>query len=73
MVIAGGFSHAAAGELQSDNPQEFGMFGAAVDGVPDINGDGRGDVVVGAPQEDPQNRRVPSNSAFCEIEVKSHS
>jgi hypothetical protein len=30
-----------------------GRFGEAVAGLPDCNGDGRGDFVVGAPHEDP--------------------
>ncbi len=35
------------------NPQEGGAFGWRVDGVPDADGDGRGDVIVGAWREGP--------------------
>lgn len=38
--------------LQSGNPQAFGRFGASVAGVPDVGGNGGGDVLVGAPLED---------------------
>ncbi|MBL9150549.1 MAG: FG-GAP repeat protein [Phycisphaerae bacterium] len=39
-------------ELQSGNPQAFGRFGFSVAGVPDVGGNGGGDVIVGAPLED---------------------
>lgn len=42
---------AAQSTLTSNNQVEEGLFGGAIAGVPDINGDGRGDVVVGAPGE----------------------
>jgi hypothetical protein len=35
----------------SPAPSFHGQFGAAVAGVPDANGNGRGDIVIGAPQE----------------------
>jgi hypothetical protein len=37
----------------SSAPESGGEFGTSVAGVPDLNGDGRGDYVVGAPYEDP--------------------
>jgi hypothetical protein len=39
-------------ELSSGNPQMFGRFGMSVAGVPDVGGNGGGDVIVGAPLED---------------------
>jgi len=39
--------------LVSPNQETMGWFGASVSGMPDANGDGRGDVLVGAKQEDP--------------------
>ncbi len=39
--------------LASPNREAFGQFGFSVAGVIDVNGDGRGDVIVGAPYEDP--------------------
>jgi len=41
-------------ELISDNEENNGMFGVAVAGIGDVNGDGLGDVVVGAPDEGPR-------------------
>jgi hypothetical protein len=38
--------------LQSGNPQQFGRFGMSVAGIPDVGGNGGGDVIVGAPLED---------------------
>jgi hypothetical protein len=34
------------------SPETNGGFGTSVAGVPDVNGDGRGDVIIGAPFED---------------------
>ncbi|MFC1601452.1 immunoglobulin domain-containing protein [Candidatus Sumerlaeota bacterium] len=48
--------HGASGALlytlESPTPQDSGEFGTAVAGIGDINGDGRGDFIVGSPGED---------------------
>lgn len=36
----------------NDSPTNFAFFGSSVAGVPDTNGDGRGDLLIGAPWED---------------------
>lgn len=38
-------------KLTSTNAVDFGLFGASVAGIPDIDGDGYGDVIVGASAE----------------------
>src|SRR5262249_55406776 len=48
---------AATGQLiatfSSPNPQEGGAFGSSLGGVPDVDGDGVGDVIVGAFRKGP--------------------
>ena len=44
--------------LESPVPPINGFFGTSVSGVPDIDGDGRGDVVVGAPGESDTSGRI---------------
>ncbi|MCA9425857.1 MAG: FG-GAP repeat protein, partial [Candidatus Omnitrophica bacterium] len=51
--IFDGASGALLRTLNSPTPITGGQFGFSVSGVPDTNGDGRGDVVVGAYKEDP--------------------
>ena len=40
-------------ELASPNMERFGRFGVAVAGVSDLDGDGRGDLLIGADSEAP--------------------
>jgi hypothetical protein len=51
---AGGF----IGALSSVDAQLSGGFGRAVAGVPDLDGDGKGDIVVGAPTEIPTGESI---------------
>lgn len=51
--IFSGPTGAALFTLASPNQEIDGRFGYSVSGVPDVDGDGRGDVVVGANLEDP--------------------
>ncbi|HMN96955.1 MAG TPA: hypothetical protein PKC43_10700 [Phycisphaerales bacterium] len=48
----------------SPNAELGGWFGYSVSGVPDANSDGRGDYVVGAPNEDPGASPVDSGRAY---------
>lgn len=38
-------------ELASPDPADFGAFAEALSGVPDVDGDGRGELLIGAPGE----------------------
>lgn len=50
-VFAGGVGGGLLFSLQSPSPSSRGLFGQVVTGVPDVNGDGRPDLVVSAPFE----------------------
>ncbi len=59
-----GAGGAALFTLASPNEQEGGAFGAAVAGVPDTDGDGRGDVLVGAYFEAPSGGSEATGRAY---------
>lgn len=48
-----GATGALLARVQSPGMEAEGRFGEAIAGIPDFNGDGRGDFIVGAPHEDP--------------------
>lgn len=50
--------------LRSPNEEAGGIFGRAVSGIPDVNGDGFGDVIVGAPQENPDLSPTDAGRAY---------
>ncbi len=61
------FSGADGGWLRtqtSPNGEPKGRFGYSVAGVPDVNGDGAGDVIVGAPQESPNDAYPTAGRAY---------
>ncbi len=51
-------------ELASPNEEEDGFFGYAVAGAPDTNGDGFGDLLVGAEREDPGASPMDAGRAY---------
>ncbi len=51
-------------EFASPNAELQGLFGAALAGVPDADGDGRGDLLIGARQEDPDPSPIFSGRAY---------
>jgi len=48
----------------SPNGETDGRFGNSVSGIPDLDGDSRGDVVVGAPREDPGTSPTDAGRAY---------
>ncbi len=50
--------------LASPHQETDGAFGCSVSGIPDVNGDGRGDVIVGAKRENPGSAPVDSGRAY---------
>lgn len=48
----------------SPNAESFGLFGYDVAGVPDVNNDGRGDYIIGAPDEDPGALPLEAGKAY---------
>jgi hypothetical protein len=51
-------------EFISPNPELLGSFGVAVSGVPDADGDGQGDLLVGASLEDPYPSPIYAGRAY---------
>lgn len=50
--------------VQSPGLEADARFGEAVAGLPDLNGDGRGEFIVGAPHEDPGNASSDNGRAY---------
>jgi hypothetical protein len=51
VYVFSGANGALLRTITTPHPRTGGQFGAAVGGIPDVNGDGRGDIVIGAPAE----------------------
>jgi hypothetical protein len=62
--IVSGASGAILRTLSSPGQEPNGGFGSSIAGIPDVNGDGFGDVVVGAPYENPGASPVDCGRAY---------
>jgi len=62
--ILSGFTGALLHTLVSPNDEVTGDFGYSVAGIPDLDGDGSGDVVVGARGEDPTGSPSEAGRAY---------
>lgn len=67
-----GFSGALLHILESPNPETGGSFGDSVAGVADFNGDGRGDVIVSAPEEYSEAGRAYIYSGSDAVLLRTH-
>jgi hypothetical protein len=54
-------------DFVSPHEEADGNFGESVAGVPDVNGDGRGDLLIGAPDEDPGGVATPDDAGRAYI------
>ncbi len=59
-----GATGAFLAEIQSPNEQTGGNFGEAVAGIPDVDGDGAGDLLIGARNEDPGSSPFSAGRAY---------
>jgi hypothetical protein len=50
--------------LRSPNEEYMGLFGEFISGIPDVTGDGFGDIIVGTGQEDPGNSPPGAGRAY---------
>jgi len=59
-----GANGALLATLTSPSPQPGGLFGVSVGGVDDADGDSAGDIIIGAPVENPNNSQPGSGRAY---------
>ncbi len=52
VFVFSGASGSMLYRLSSQNPENDGEFGSSIAGLPDLNGDGRGEILIGAARED---------------------
>ncbi len=57
----------------SPNNENFGRFGECVSGIPDLSGDGRGDYVIGAPEENSNRGRAYVFSGNTGNLIRTHN